>query len=85
MPGNQDDRFYLYIRVSSELWYFFGYQGGALNVVSGSTRFNDMLLAMKPKDLQIKMPDGQTYEIVPANPSLADAFVNRVKAGRTKQ
>lgn len=85
MPGNQDDRFYLYIRVSSELWYFFGYQGGALNVVSGSTRFNDMLIAMKPKDLQVKMPDGQTYEIVPANPSLADAFVNRVKAGRTKQ
>jgi hypothetical protein len=44
-----------------------------------------MLIAMKPKDLQVKMPDGQTYEIVPANPSLADAFVNRVKAGRTKQ
>ncbi len=84
MPGNEDDRFYLYIRVSADLWYFFGYQAGALNVVSGSTKFNDMLIAMKPKDLQVKMPDGQTYEIVAANPSLADAFVNRVKAGRVK-
>lgn len=82
MPGNQDDRFYLYIRASADLWYFFGYQAGALNVVSSSTRFNDALLALKPKDTQLKMPNGEVYEIVAANPALADAFVNRVKNGR---
>ncbi len=82
MPGNQDDRFYIYIKASADLWYFFGYQAGALNVVSSSTRFNDALLALKTKDTQIKMPDGKLYEIVAANPSLADAFVNRVKNGR---
>ena len=82
MPGNQDDRFYLYIKASADLWYFFGYQAGALNVVSSSTRFNDALLGLKTKDIQIKMPDGKLYEIVAANPSLADAFVNRVKNGR---
>jgi len=53
--------------------------------VSSSTRFNDALIAMKAKDTQIKMPDGEIYEIVPANPSLADAFVNRVKSGRKKE
>lgn len=83
--SNKDDRFYLYIKPSPDLWYFFGYQAGAMNVVSSSTRFNDALIGMKPKDLQMKMPDGETYEIVPANPSLADAFVNRVKAGRKKE
>ncbi len=82
MPGNEDDRFYLYIRASTDLWYFFGYQAGALNVVSSSTRFNDALLALKTKDTQIKMPNGEIYEIVAANPALADAFVNRVKNGR---
>lgn len=85
MPGNEDDRFYLYIRASADLWYFFGYQAGALNVVSSSTRFNDALLALKTKETQIKMPDGEIYEIVAANPSLADAFVNRVKSGRKKE
>jgi hypothetical protein len=85
MPGNADDRFYLYIKASPDLWYFFGYQAGALNVVSSSTRFNDALLALKTKETQIKMPDGEIYEIVAANPSLADAFVNRVKSGRKKE
>ncbi len=84
MPGNGDDRFYLYIKPSPDLWYFFGYQAGALNVVSSSTKFNDALLSMKAKDTQIKMPDGELYEIVAANPSLADAFVNRVRSGRKK-
>ncbi|TNE65528.1 MAG: hypothetical protein EP344_02925 [Bacteroidetes bacterium] len=82
MPGNQDDRFYLYIKASADLWYFFGYQAGALNVVSSSTRFNDALLSLKSKETQIKMPDGELYEIVAANPSLANAFVNRVRNGR---
>lgn len=85
MPGNQDDRFYLYIKPSPDLWYFFGYQAGTLNVASSSTKFTDALLALKSKDTQIKMPDGETYEIVAANPSLADAFVNRVRAGRKKE
>jgi hypothetical protein len=85
MPGNQDDRFYLYLRPSPDLWYFFGYQAGTLNVVSSSTRFNDALLALKSKETQIKMPDGETYEIVAANPSLAEAFVNRVRSGRKKE
>jgi len=85
MPGNQDDRFYLYIKPSPDLWYFFGYQAGTLNVVSSSTKFNDALLGLKSKDILIKMPDGENYEIVAANPSLADAFVNRVRAGRKKE
>jgi hypothetical protein len=84
MPGNEDDRFYLYIKASADLWYFFGYQSGVLNITSSSTRFNDILVALKAKETQIKMPDGETYEIVAANPSIATAFVNRVRTGRQK-
>jgi len=85
MPTSDDDRFYIYIKPSPDLWYFLGYQAGALNVVSSSTRFNDAIVGMKPKDLQFKMPDGELYEIIPANPSLAEAFVNRVRQGRKKE
>jgi hypothetical protein len=87
MPTNQDDRFYLYIKASPDLWYFFGYQptegSAVLNVVSSSVRFNDVLAGMKAKDLQVKMPNGELYEVVPANPSVAEAFLNRVRSGRT--
>ena len=84
MPSGGDDRFYLYIKASADIWYFFGYQAGVLNVVSSSTKFNDTLAGLKAKETQIKMPDGELYEIVAANPSLANAFVSRVKEGRQK-
>jgi hypothetical protein len=79
-----DDRFYLYISATPELWYFFGYQKGAMSVASSDTKFTDLLAGMKPKDLQMKMPDGETYEVVPANPNTAAAFVNRAKEGRKR-
>ena len=84
MVGNDDDRFYLYVKAAPELWYFFGYQAGVLNVVSSSPNFNNALLGLKKKDTSIKMPDGELYEIIPANPGVAEAFVNRVKSGRKK-
>lgn len=82
MPANNDDRFYLYVKPSPDLWYFFGYQSGTLNVASSSPRFTDALAALKTKETLLKMPDGDTYEIVLVNPSTADAFVNRVRSGR---
>ena len=85
MPTTGDDRFYLYFKASPDQWYFFGYQSGVLNVVSNNTRFMDALLGMKTKETQVKMPDGETYEVIAANPSTAEAFINRVRSGRTKE
>ncbi len=84
MPGNKDDRFYLYIKATADLWYFFGYQAGALYCASSSTRFTDAMLSLKKKDLQQKMPDGELYEIIPSNASTAQQFVNRVVEGRQR-
>jgi hypothetical protein len=84
MPGSEDDRFYIYLKPTTDLWYFFGYQAGALYVASGSAKFNDGLLGLKKKDLAQKMPDGEMYEIIPSNQATADQFVSRVKSGRKK-
>jgi hypothetical protein len=84
MPQGGDDRFYIYLSVTPELWYFFGYQAGVMNVASSDPKFNEVLLAMKTKDLQFKMSDGELYEVVAANPNVATAFVSRVKEGRKK-
>lgn len=83
MPTSEDDRFYIYLK-AGDVYYFLGYQSGIMNIVSNSTRFMDVLNSMKIKDLQVKMPDGELYEIVPVNPSVATAFVDRVRQGRKR-
>lgn len=84
MPGNEDDRYYLYLKVSPDLWYFFGYQAGALYTASSNPKYNDTLLGLKKKETQVKMPDGELYEIIPSNEATANQFVNRVREGRKK-
>ncbi|MBC6993448.1 hypothetical protein QWY85_16530 [Neolewinella lacunae] len=79
MPTGGDDRLYLYIKSPSELYYFFGFKDGVLNVVSNNTQFMAELEGMKAKDLVLKMPDGETYEILPVSPGTAQTFLRRVE------
>jgi len=90
MPGGGEDKFSIYLKASPDLWYFFSYQpnpdGGAdLNVVSSSTKFNDLMLTLKAKDTKIKMPDGKTVEVALVNASSAESLVNFVRSGRAKE
>ena len=80
MPTNDDDRLYFYIKSPSQLYYFFGYKQGIMNIFSNNTRFMDELLGMKAKDLISKTPDGDIYEIAPVEEGTARAFLNRIKA-----
>ena len=80
MPTNDDDRLYFYIKSPSQLYYFFGYKQGILNIFSNNTRFMEELLGMKAKDLITKTPDGEIYEIAPVEEGTARAFLNRIKA-----
>ncbi|MEM6396364.1 MAG: hypothetical protein AAF741_08460 [Bacteroidota bacterium] len=79
MPAAGDDRVYIYIKSPSELFYFFGYNNGILNVCSNNTSFMEQLYNMKPKDLVLKMEDGETYEILPVELSTASAFLRRME------
>ncbi len=78
--ANNDDRFYIYIKSPSELFYFFGFKDGILNVASNNTSFMDELGTMKAKDLVVKMPDGGIYEILPVELSTASTFLRRVQS-----
>lgn len=80
MPTNDDDRLYFYIKSPSQLFYFFGYKQGILNIFSNNTRFMDELLGMKDKDRITKLPDGEQYEIAPVDEGTARAFVSRIMA-----
>ena len=80
MPTNEDDRLYIYLKSPSQLYYFFGYKQGIMNVVSNNTRFMEEVVGMKDKERIIKMGDDDTYEIQAVEPSTANAFVNRAQA-----
>ncbi len=79
MTTGGDDRLYIYLKSPSELYYFFGFKDGIMNVVSNNTQFMDALETMKPKELIMKMDDGETYEILPVSPGTAQTFLRRVK------
>jgi len=70
---------YMYIKSPSQLWYYFGYKQGVLEVVSNNTKFNEELADLKDKERIFKMDDGENFEIRPAEAARAQAFVRRVQ------
>lgn len=79
MPSNEDDRLYIYIKTSSDTYYYFGYKQGILSVTSTNPQFMDAMTKMKGKDLIIKMPDGENLEIQPVETSDAQLFLRRIQ------
>ncbi|MEM7573520.1 MAG: hypothetical protein AAF433_11490 [Bacteroidota bacterium] len=85
MPSAGDDRLYIYIKSPSDLWYYFGFRDGILNLASNNTAFMDELNEMKPRDMVIKMDDGGTFELLPVELSTASAFLRRMDSAFTAQ
>lgn len=85
MPSNEDDRLYIYLKMSNENFYFFGYQQGVLSVTSNNEKFNDEVLAMKEKDRIFKMGDEDIYEIQYVEPTTAESFVARAQAAMSRK
>ena len=80
MPGNLEDRVYIYIKSPSGYFYFFSYKGGIMGAVSDNSRFNDVLRNLKGKEAIRKMKDGGRYEIQNLEPNTASRFLARAKA-----
>lgn len=80
MPGVGGDRFYYYLKFPSQIFYYFGYKQGVLEVYSNDTQFMDAAAKMKGNELVTKMQGGETYEILIETASRANMFIRRVKA-----
>lgn len=85
MPATEDDRCYIYLKTNSELFYFFGYNGGILSVTSNNPRFREEFDAIKEKDRIFKMPDGETLELQFVEPGTATTFINRVQEAQARK
>ena len=80
MPTTGDDRLYIYLKSPNELYYYFGFKQGILSIVSNNVRFMEEFEKLKPKDLIMKMPDGETYEIQAVETGRANLFLRRIEA-----
>jgi hypothetical protein len=80
MPSNDDDRLYFYIKMSNDIFYYFGYKQGVLEMTSNDNNFLDEANKMKKTDLVFKMPDGENFEVQIVESNRAQMFVQRVKA-----
>lgn len=80
MPGVGGDRFYYYLKFPSQIFYYFGFKQGVLEVYSNDTQFMDAASKMKSNELVTKMPGGDTYEILIETATRANMFIRRVKA-----
>ena len=74
------DRFYYYLKFPSQIYYYFGFKQGVLEVYSNDTQFMDACEKMKKTELVTKMPGGDTYEILVETANRANMFVRRVRA-----
>lgn len=80
MPSIGGDRFYYYLKFPSQIFYYFGFKQGILEVYSNDSQFMDTASSMKKNEMVVKMPDGNTYEILIETASRANMFVRRIKA-----
>ncbi len=78
MPSNEDDRVYVYIKTSNDLFYFFGYQRGILSITSNNPRIEEEFNKIKPKERILKMADNQPFEMQWVENGTAEMFVRRV-------
>ncbi|MBK9491562.1 MAG: hypothetical protein IPO07_24275 [Haliscomenobacter sp.] len=84
MPSNDDDRIYFYLKLPNDIYYYYGYKQGILEITSNDSRFMDEANKMKKTELVLKMEDGENFEIQMVDNNRAQAFVQRVKVAGKK-
>jgi hypothetical protein len=83
MPGNNDDRIYVYLKLPNDIYYYFGLRKGFLEINSNDSRFQEELLKTKKTDLLLKLPNGEILEMQPVESNRAQMFMRRaMSAGK---
>ncbi len=81
MPTNGDDRLYFYLELANNIFYYFGYKQGILEISSNDTRFMEEADKLKKNDLIVKdKKNNETYEIQVVENARAKMFQRRAQA-----
>ena len=79
LTTNENDRLYFYLKSPSGNFYYFGFNNGILDTYSNNEKYNESVSDLKKKEREIKLDDGNLFEIMLGSSSSANNFLNRIK------
>ncbi len=75
------DIFTLYLELTDNVWYYFSYARGVMQVVSSNEEFNTVIKTLKPDQRKADADKGQkTYSYYPAAPTVKNKFLKRMRS-----
>jgi hypothetical protein len=75
------DLFTLYLELSDQVWYYFSYARGVMQVVSSNTEFNTVISTLKPDQRKLSTDKGEKpYSYFPAAPTVKNKFLKRMRS-----
>ncbi len=75
------DMFSLYFELNENVWYYFAYARGIMQVVSSNEEFNTVIKTLKPDQRKVDADKGQKpYSYYPAAPTVKNKFLKRMRA-----
>ncbi|PIY02702.1 MAG: hypothetical protein COZ21_12795 [Bacteroidetes bacterium CG_4_10_14_3_um_filter_31_20] len=88
VPGNIEiikkrsgDIINIYLELADNVWYYFSYTRGVMQVVSSNEEFNTVIKTLKPDQRKLDTDKGQKpYSYYPAAPSVKNKFLKRMRA-----
>jgi hypothetical protein len=80
------DIFTLYLELTDNVWYYFSYARGVMQVVSSNEEFNTVIKTLKPDQRKLNTDKGQKpYSYYPAAPTVKNKFLKRMRALQDKE
>ena len=71
----------IYLELTTNVWYYFSYARGVMQVVSSNEEFNTVIKTLKPEQRKINTEKGQKpYSYYPAAPTIKSKFLKRMRA-----
>ena len=75
------DIFTIYLELTENVWYYFSYARGVMQVVSSNEEFNTVIKTLKPEQRKLNTDKGQQpYTYYPAAPTVKNKFLKRMRA-----
>ena len=71
----------IYFELTGNVWYYFSYTRGIMQVVSSNEEFNTVIKTLKPDQRKLSTDKGEKpYSYYPAAPTVKNKFVKRMRA-----
>ena len=75
----------IYIEASPDHWYYFEYNGSAMDVLSSNETINEMINEIPRDDREFKTESGKIYVYRVATPAQKRNFIRTIELGQEEE